>query len=899
MIYIKNVNVTQQIFIPRNELGDVNNTPVKGYEDGYKDGYAEGKEYQKDQLLNLYVTENGEYKREDGWGTVTVEMGDCPECEDCDNAYNDGYKDGYNQGLNDCPDCPEGEDCTGVYEEGYNDGHTQGKGEGYELGYNDGYNQGKAEGGDEVIYNTIQDVYDTNDDAVIEFAATVATYILDKQGVYDIVVTDDTGALFIANFPSAEFNLNVGDRCLFEGTVRRGNSSTYITNCSLKEVLSTNNYVVLPVDVVNITNEEEYANLVVYPTKYVCFNGKISQITFNDIRVEIGKYTLYVNGIIKQEWLDTFSVGDDVKLYGFTSSSRNITIPTDIIKITTQGGEEVSCNLEDKWITPSMDDRDDNGYVVVEESEGFDGLSRVVIDPTTIYNEGVEEGRNQGGGSGNCDDAYNQGVSDGYNNGYNDGYGNGYNDGQANCGESGGDGVECKIQNNKRIDLNGEREVYYPDEGFDGIYEIVVDAARISAEWREEGRNEVRNSLNSIEITENGRYSADEIVFLPFMNFGQDGNVWYDTHKTLTKSSDIEVRFAIINDNHDTQILIGGGNFKVLFGGGAIRAKVDDVELWNIPYNIASNDINIVQFNRDGFTVNSRITSWDWNDNSINIWEQITEGVTLYVGADNANGGEGVFKNGITSVKIDGVEYITNELLTFASDDGQLFTKMGDGTPYMQTIEVDVYGEGWKEINVNVQPKMRDYEGVKFGNSTFKECPFNIDDKEDYSYMFENCKSLENAPSINSFIYNAQSMFSGCVNLINGGNYNTGKATNLNGMYAGCNNLHYVCTLDCANLPNNVVGWNREAQVFDTNQYQYLTDFGGFNSLKQTVNLKGLIALNEQSVVNVFNGLYDFTGNGETPNSIQGKITMSAFLTDLVEQYRSIAENKGWTITIE
>ena len=56
-----------------------------------------------------------------------------------------------------------------------------------------------------------------------------------------------------------------------------------------------------------------------------------------------------------------------------------------------------SCNLEDKWVTPSMGDRDGNNLIVVEESEGYDGLSRVVIDPQTLYNEGVEEGRNQGG----------------------------------------------------------------------------------------------------------------------------------------------------------------------------------------------------------------------------------------------------------------------------------------------------------------------------------------------------------------------------------------------------------------------------------------------------------------------------------------------------------------------
>lgn len=46
-----------------------------------------------------------------------------------------------------------------------------------------------------------------------------------------------------------------------------------------------------------------------------------------------------------------------------------------------EGGE---LNLEDKWVTPTYDDIDDNGYIVVEEDEGYNGMSRVVIDPSNF-----------------------------------------------------------------------------------------------------------------------------------------------------------------------------------------------------------------------------------------------------------------------------------------------------------------------------------------------------------------------------------------------------------------------------------------------------------------------------------------------------------------------------------
>ena len=142
-------------------------------------------------------------------------------------------------------------------------------------------------------------------------------------------------------------------------------------------------------------------------------------------------------------------------------------------------------------------------------------------------------------------------------------------------------------------------------------------------------------------------------------------------------------------------------------------------------------------------------------------------------------------------------------------------------------------------------------------------------------------------------------MFRGCSSLTTAPTYNTSEATDLGGMYAGCHNLTSVGAVNCSSLPNTPIGSNKEASIFDTNQYLSLTDFGGFINLKLSVDLSGLIALSVNSVGNIFNNLYDFSGNGETPNEIQGKITMSSFVTDAVEQYRSTAESKGWTITIK
>ena len=119
MIYLKNNTETQSIYIPRQTvLGGGYITTTKTYEDGYNDGLEDGKEQQKDKLLNLYVTENGQYEREDGWNVVTVDV------PDLKGSYNEGYEQGKIDGIDEQKGKLESINITenGVYskEDGYN-----------------------------------------------------------------------------------------------------------------------------------------------------------------------------------------------------------------------------------------------------------------------------------------------------------------------------------------------------------------------------------------------------------------------------------------------------------------------------------------------------------------------------------------------------------------------------------------------------------------------------------------------------------------------------------------------------------------------------------------------------------------------------------------------------------
>jgi|GEM_PF-6484020 len=296
MIYIKNTTETQTIFIPRNELQkEAYIASTKTYEDGYREGLEDGKEYQKDQLLNLYVTENGQYEREDGWGTVTV---DIP--------------------IGECPDCPEGGSCN--------------------LG----------EGS---IFLT------TNDAGFYELYAAEDGY--DGWSKF-IVELENGGAIRIHKASDLLDTFNNG------GTIDYG---TYyyvggeITN--IKEVNTQYGNATYTLD----------NGFSVYRGKWMDDNP-----FWDENQIKVGAY-IVVYGVIA-DYNGTLQINKNSQVIAYQEC---------------EGGEIVSCNLEDKWVTPSMGDRDDNGYIVVEESEGFDGLSRVVLDPTTIYNEGVSAGKAEGG----------------------------------------------------------------------------------------------------------------------------------------------------------------------------------------------------------------------------------------------------------------------------------------------------------------------------------------------------------------------------------------------------------------------------------------------------------------------------------------------------------------------
>ena len=300
-------------------------------------------------------------------------------------------------------------------------------------------------------------------------------------------------------------------------------------------------------------------------------------------------------------------------------------------------------------------------------------------------------------------------------------------------------------------------------------------------------------------------------------------------------------------------------------------------------------------------------------------------------------------------IKIDDVVFIPTADGFLNTNTGELLevVKNGDYT-YTENLPIYPKGELYKTINVNVIPKINVQKtGLRLGYSIFTEVPdwVDFDGVTDMSNMFNSCSNIQTIPLIDtsnvtnmeqmfnfcnnlqtipqidtSNVTNMKSMFIYCQNLQTIPLLNTSNVTNMEQMFSDCRNLQTIPSLDTSKVTNmynmfggcsslvsipalNAQSLNMPSYlgIFGYSDLPNITDFGGFLNLKCSLtndgNLKKLPNLTYQSCINVLNGLYDFTGNGETPNSNQGKLKVAQSFIDKVGDEISIGTSRGWTIT--
>lgn len=172
---------------------------------------------------------------------------------------------------------------------------------------------------------------------------------------------------------------------------------------------------------------------------------------------------------------------------------------------------------------------------------------------------------------------------------------------------------------------------------------------------------------------------------------------------------------------------------------------------------------------------------------------------------------------------------------------------------------------------------------------------------DNFSYAFNYLSGITSTNGISNWdtskATNMANMFNYCSGLLNAdiSNWDTSKVTNMSSMFAYCNKLTTLSTIDCTSVAQN----QYPLQAYSNNTT--LTTVGGFINMKSSwdnnYGLSKFTNLTYESCINILNGLYDFTGNNQTPTSTQGKLKVHAnFLTTVGDEI-SIGTSRGWVIT--
>lgn len=195
-----------------------------------------------------------------------------------------------------------------------------------------------------------------------------------------------------------------------------------------------------------------------------------------------------------------------------------------------------------------------------------------------------------------------------------------------------------------------------------------------------------------------------------------------------------------------------------------------------------------------------------------------------------------------------------------------------------------------------------DTSDCKSFEETFSSCSvlqtipqFDTSKATNMRFMFYNCYyALTTIPQLNtSNVTDMTSMFERCQSLTSIPLLDTSKVTIMNHMFYNCKSLESLPEFNCPNVT--------DLSTYFGITMSKLTTAGGWKDLKSNWNDNyGLYVcpnLTYESCINVLNGLYDFTGNGETPTPSQGNLKVHQNFLDLVSDKISIGTNKGWTIT--
>ena len=608
----------------------------------------------------------------------------------------------------------------------------------------------------------------------------------------------------------------------------------------------------------------------------------------------------------KEDWVTPVTViRNQDKRVTFTENGT-YTIDYDPTTYTGLGNVEVNVNID-------VDSYYNNGYNQGKTdgvNEQKSKLEAINITENGTYSK--EDGYNEivvnvPDLNGDYNEGYEQGHTEGYNEGYSEGEGIGYNQGQADLA------AKARVL---EVTENGN----YLSKFSDPIKPTVTGVYADDTEFYSYAL--ISNIIYSTGIIPN-QNTRLEFWFKPYSDEYEDWEIIIGSQRADDSSDSFQVRRYATNKN----------NFVAEIGTSEVSFNMSENKWYHIIMSVA-----------DGFVLDGTKIG----DFSENMTESNTP---LQIGGSINFNGQRTEEGYYGMIKIDDNIIIPTENGFKNVTTDQILQILKDGS-YTYTENVPIYGEGelYKTINVNVIPKINLQEtGLRLGFSKFAKVPEWIDFEgiTDMARMFSECLNLQTIPLIDtSGVTNMERMFYNCgiqtipfldtskVSNANGmfyfcrslktlpNNFNFGNCTNFSEMFysAGLTDYSFLETWVInpnANMDRMIDNTNTtyvpaipcvgntsfyQSAIFWTyNNFPKLTYFGGWIGRKYNVDkdymLKKMPNLTYESCISILNNLYDFTGNGETPDSSQGHLKVHAnFLTTVGDEI-SIATAKGWVIS--
>ena len=187
--------------------------------------------------------------------------------------------------------------------------------------------------------------------------------------------------------------------------------------------------------------------------------------------------------------------------------------------------------------------------------------------------------------------------------------------------------------------------------------------------------------------------------------------------------------------------------------------------------------------------------------------------------------------------------------------------------------------------------------------------------------MFSNCKNLVYGPDIDTHNVTITAyMFQYCTSLLTVPEYDLSNATNISGMFDNCSSLKVVPHLNCKKATKwdylfGSCSYLSKIGIIDSDSISNAerllgygntlrrVDIDGFRNLGKSSSLSGTNGsyflyvfenISRQSLLNIFNELYDRASAGYSVVTIKLHANHHAKLTD---EDKAIATNKGWALS--